>query len=68
MDGQAHQHAVGLLDLELAGHDVAHERRVSVEHGEGTFGGGQHHRARTAGQERLLGRDDLEAEDVVVGH
>ena len=65
--GQAHDVAVGLLDLELAGHHVADERRVAVEHGEVALGGGQDDRAGAPGEERLLGRDDLHAEDAV-GH
>ncbi len=65
--GQAHRFPVGLLDLELARHHVADERRVAVEHGQVSVGGGEDHRARTAREEGLLWRDDLDAEDTV-GH
>ena len=67
MHRQAHQGALRLLDLHLAVHDVAHQRSVAVEDREGPFRGGQHDRGRAAGEEGLLGRDDLHAEDTV-GH
>ena len=67
MHGQADQGAVGLLDPHLAGHDVAHQRRVAVEHGQGAVGGRQDDRRGAAGEKGLLGRDDLDAEDAV-GH
>ena len=67
MHGQTHEGPFGLLDLHLAVHDIAHQGRVAVEHGEGPFGGGQHDRGRATGEEGLFGRDDLHAEDAV-GH
>ncbi len=65
--GEPGQGAVGLLDPHLAGHDVADQRRVAVEHREGALGGRQDDRGGTAGEQGLLGRDDLHAEDAV-GH
>ena len=67
MHGQAHQGPVGLLDLHLTGHHVAHQRRVAVKHRERALRGGEHDGRGAAGQEGLLGRDDLHAEDTV-GH
>ena len=67
MHGQPQLGAVGHVDPHLAGHHVAHQRRVPVEHGERAVGGGQDHRHRAAGEQGLLGRDDLHAEDAV-GH
>ena len=65
--GQAHQGALRLLDLHLAMDDVTDQRSVAVENREGTFRRGQHDRRRAAGEEGLLGCDDLHTEDTF-GH
>ena len=67
MHRQEHQGPLRLLDLHLAVHHVAHQRRVAVENGEVPLGGGQHDGGRTTGEEGLFGRDDLHAKDAV-GH
>ena len=58
---------VGQIHLDQAGDHVADEGGVPVEHGERAFGRRQDDRGGPAGDEGLLGRDDLHAEDVV-GH
>ena len=68
MHGEAQLGTVGLLDPDLAGHEVTHQRGMPVEDRQGPVGRRQDDRRGTTGEQGLFGRDDLQAEDTVVGH